>query len=132
MSISDHSQSAFVTSAFVTLASVNLEALIEFYVDFLAIAPCPSTSSYAEFQLPGLRLAIFKPQAASSSEFAASSSGAASICLEVADLAAAIARLNAIGHAPSGDIIHASHGKEVYVYDPDGNRLILHQGDASR
>ena len=124
--------SALVSSARVTLASVNIKALVEFYGDFLAIAPHLSTSTYAEFQLPGLCIAIFKPREEDASGFVASSSGAMSLCLEVTDLEEAIARLNAIGYAPSGDIICASHGREIYVYDPDGNRMILHQGHVSR
>ena len=133
----DNSQSAlvtstFVTSAFVTLASVNLETLIKFYEDFLAIAPHPSTSNYAEFQLPGLCIAIFKPKNEDLEEFAANSRGAMSICLEVTDLEDAITRLEAIGYAPADKIMQASHGREIYAYDPDGNRLILHQGHLSR
>jgi hypothetical protein len=50
-----------------------------------------------------------------------------SLCVEVADLDAAIARLVAIGYPPPGDMLTASHGREIYAYDPDGNRLILHE-----
>jgi len=50
-----------------------------------------------------------------------------SLCLEVADLEGAIAHLTQLGYPPSGAIITASHGREVYAYDPDGNWLILHQ-----
>jgi hypothetical protein len=34
----------------------------------------------------------------------------------------------ALGYPPPGEIITASHGREIYTYDPAGNRLILHQG----
>ena len=50
-----------------------------------------------------------------------------SICLEVDDLKDAIAFLTEIGYPSSGDIIVSSHGKELYVYDPSGNRIILYQ-----
>ncbi|MBA2747243.1 MAG: hypothetical protein H0U45_00545 [Tatlockia sp.] len=50
-----------------------------------------------------------------------------SLCLEVEDLASAIAYLINIGYPPPGEIVTASHGKEIYACDPDGNRLILHQ-----
>ncbi|MGL4621884.1 MAG: VOC family protein, partial [Chroococcidiopsis sp.] len=32
-----------------------------------------------------------------------------------------------IGCPPLGQIVTASHGREIYAYDPDGNRIILHQ-----
>ncbi len=125
-------------SAFVALASVNLERQVEFYQAFLAIAPSLNTPTYAEFQLPGLRLAIFQPKEDHSLEFVATTSetiisetitsGTMSICIEVSSLDEAIARLKSLGYSPPGKILHASHGKEIYAYDPDGNRLILHQG----
>ena len=49
------------------------------------------------------------------------------VCLEVADLERAIACLSELGYSPPGEIITASHGREIYAYDPTGNRLILHQ-----
>ncbi len=113
--------------AFVTLASVNLAAQVEFYRAFLAIEPLPHTPTYAEFGLPGLRLALFLPKPSSTAEFTAANSGAMSLCLEVNDLNSAIARLNNLGHGPTKEIMHTSHGDEVYAYDLDGNRLILHQ-----
>lgn len=117
------------TGAFVALASVNFERLVGFYGELLQQSARPyHRDRYAEFQLPGLRLAIFKPKADQVGQFAASSSGAMSLCLEVTDLAGAIAHLTHLGHEPPGPVLTASHGREVYTYDPDGNRLILHQG----
>ncbi len=119
-------------SAFVAIASVNLEDQVEFYQAFLAIAPQPITPTYAEFQLPGLRLAIFRPKEDNAIEFTATASGKVisgtmSICIEVSNLNEAIARLKALGYPPPGEVLSASHGQEIYAYDPDGNRLILHQ-----
>ncbi len=51
-----------------------------------------------------------------------------SLCLEVIDLEAAIAHLTDLGYPPPGKILTASHGREIYAADADGNRLILHQG----
>jgi hypothetical protein len=51
-----------------------------------------------------------------------------SLCLEVEDIYGAIAHLTAIGYPPPGSLMTTSHGREIYGYDPDGNRLILHQG----
>lgn len=113
--------------AFVALASNQLAVQVEFYQALLQVEPTTYSGHYAEFHLSGLRLAIFKPSVEHASVFAAEDSGAMSLCLEVSDLARVIAHLKNIGHSPTSDIILASHGKEIYVYDPDGNRLILHQ-----
>ena len=115
------------TAALVTLASVDLEKLVLFYTQVLGKEPKPYIMYiYAEFQLPGLRLGIFRPQKTNRSEFQKAKSGM-SLCLEVNDLKGAIAHLSALGYPPPGEILTASHGIEIYVYDPDGNRLILHQ-----
>ena len=87
-----------------------------------------SPNVYAEFELPGVRLGLFVPKVDHRPEFQAESSGAMSLCLEVENLEVAIATLTDLGYPPPGEIITASHGREIYAYDPDGNRLILHQG----
>ncbi|RUR78727.1 VOC family protein [Chlorogloeopsis fritschii PCC 9212] len=116
------------TDAIVTLASVNIENLVVFYTKLLGFEPATLIPNvYAEFQLPGLKLGIFKPKQTNSSEFENSVRSKMSLCLEVSDLENAIAHLSLLGYPPPGEIIVASHGKEIYAYDPDGNRLILHQ-----
>ncbi len=129
---------------FVAIASPTVRRLTTFYSDFLSgindekatISPTVSASSYAEFHLAGLKLAIFEPSLDHMSEFSASDGAAMggtaiSLCIEVSDLQHAIAHLKKIGYPPPGEIIHASHGQEIYAYDPDGNRLILHQAIAA-
>lgn len=114
-----------IQDAFVTLAHENLQALMTFYQGLLDQAPqVYLPKRYAEFRLPGLKLALFKP--GDVEEFAGSA-GSMSLCVEVEDLEDAIATLTNLGYPPPGNIIHASHGKEIYAYDPAGNRLILHQ-----
>jgi catechol 2,3-dioxygenase-like lactoylglutathione lyase family enzyme len=127
----------FVCEVFVALASERLERLVAFYEGWLA-EPTVKTADYAEFRVGGLRLALFRPKAKNSAEFAAvsvsdaniagntSSSGPMSLCVEVADLEGAIAQLHTLGYPPPGPILSASHGREIYAYDPDGNRIILH------
>ncbi|MBE9050667.1 VOC family protein [Nostocales cyanobacterium LEGE 11386] len=116
------------TEAFVTIASINLENLVDFYVHLLGQKPITFIPNiYAEFQITGVRLGIFQPKKTHTSEFATSAKSKISLCLEVSNLEAAIAHLNTLGYPPPGDISIASHGKEIYAYDPDGNRLILHQ-----
>jgi hypothetical protein len=116
------------TNAFVTIASINCDNLVDFYTKFLVQKPAVLvTNVYAEFDLVGMRLGIFKPKNINESEFADVSKSKMSLCLEVSNLEDAIAHITALGYPPPGKISIASHGREIYAYDPDGNRLILHQ-----
>ena len=116
------------TGALVTLATVDTDILVRFYTKFLIQEPKPYIPNvYAEFQLPGLRLGIFKPKETNQSEFENTVKSGMSLCLEVRNLESAIVHLTSLGYPPPGEILTASHGKEIYAYDPDGNRLILHQ-----
>lgn len=117
------------TDAFLTIAADDIQILVDFYSQLFQHQPSvylPPT--YAEFQLAKLRIGIFKPKQEYQRQFAnLNSSGSLSICLEVENLDMAIAHLNNMGYPPLGEIIKASHGKEIYAYDPEKNRLILHQ-----
>ncbi|MFN6566722.1 VOC family protein [Dendronalium sp. ChiSLP03b] len=116
------------TDALVTLATVNLEKLVNFYTQLLGQKPTNFIPNvYAEFQLTGLRLGIFQPQKIHEPEFENSTQSKLSLCLEVSNLEDAIAHLTNLGYPPPREISIASHGREIYAYDPDGNRLILHQ-----
>ena len=114
--------------ALVTLATTNAEILVQFYTQLLNQEPNPYIPKvYAEFQLSGIRLGIFTPKENHRAEFEHSAQNSMSLCLEVNDLEEAIAYLTCLGYPPPGGITTASHGKEIYAYDPDKNRLILHQ-----
>ncbi len=116
------------TAAFVTLATSDLKKTVSFYTYLCQQKPqIYRENVYAEFQISGLRLGIFQPNRSNNAEFGNSRNSSMSLCLEVEDLASAIAHLTNIGYPPPGEIVTASHGREVYAYDPDGNRLILHQ-----
>lgn len=113
---------------FLTLATTQFERLVVFYQQLFDRLPQSHIPQiYAEFHLPGLRLAIFQPKAERAAEFSAASSGGMSLCIEVESLETAIAHLTSMGYPPTQPIITASHGRETYATDPDGNRLILHQ-----
>lgn len=115
------------TEALVTLASDDIEITVLFYTQILGQEPkLYIPKIYAEFQLSGLRLGIFKPKS-EQSEFENFAKSRMSLCLEVSDLEGAIAHLTTLGYPPPREILTASHGREIYAYDPDGNRLILHQ-----
>ncbi len=126
-----------IKTAFVALATPNLIAMTAFYRQLLGQEPANQIPQvYAEFLLDGMRLGLFVPSGANP-EFQEPMPGRLSLCLEVADLEGAIATVQrtyaAIDPAgfnprPLGDIKTASHGREIYAYDPDGNRIILHEG----
>jgi catechol-2,3-dioxygenase len=115
------------TEAFVALGSIAINPLVSFYTQLLGQQPNPYQSGvYAEFRLPGLRLAIFLPKPDHHLEFNQFQTGSMSICLQVPNLAEVIRELKSFNY-PIGNIITASHGQELYVYDPDGNRLIFYE-----
>jgi len=114
--------------AYIAIAAIDITEMVNFYSKLLELKPekfLPNV--YAEFDSPQLRLAIFKPKIENVSEFDNSRGSGISICLEVVDIENAIAHLAHIGYPTSGNIMTASHGKELYAYDPAGNRLILYQ-----
>lgn len=118
------------TEALVTIATLNFNQLVNFYIDLLTKKPVIYIPNvYAELQLPGVRLGIFQPKKTHTSEFTTSTKSTISLCLEVSNLEDAIAHLTNLGYPPPGEISIASHGREIYTYDPDGNRIILHQGN---
>jgi len=120
------------TTALMTLATIDIDKLVNFYTKLLEQQPITNIPNvYAEFNLAGMRLGIFKPQQTHESEFQNAAKSKVSLCLEVNNLEAAIAHITNLGYPPPGEIAIASHGREIYAYDPDGNRLILHQAITS-
>ena len=116
------------TEVFVAIATVNLETLVNFYSQLFGETPSKVIPKvYAEFQLTGLRMGIFQPKQNHQLEFENSTKSKISLCLEVSNLEIAIAHLTNLGYPPQVQIHLASHGREIYAYDPEGNRLILHQ-----
>ena len=118
--------------AFVAIASADFQETLAFYEALLETPPDSLLAGkYAQWRLKGgLKLGIFVPNSEHRGEFEADQAGPTSLCLEVDDLDAAIESLANLGYPPPGDIQTASHGREIYAYDPDGNRLILHQSQA--
>lgn len=119
------------STIFLTIATNDLQCLVDFYSQVLQQEPnIYRPLVYAQFKLAELSIGIFQPQPDRQAEFANLNSSM-SICLEVENLEQAIATLAEMGYAPPGSIIEASHGREIYAYDPAGNRLILHQSKSS-
>ncbi len=115
------------SAGLVTIAAHDFDRSWTFYAHLLAQQPQPFTPKvYAGFHLPGICLGIFCPKENSSF---IPGRGAISLCLEVSDLESAIDHAYQPNCQPPSEIITASHGREAYIYDPDGNRIILHQGE---
>jgi predicted enzyme related to lactoylglutathione lyase len=115
-------------SSLVTIATTSFDEVVDFYRQFLDREPVSYRDRvYAEFTAGGLRLGIFYPHRSHLPEFEHSHLAKMSICWEVSDLEAALDRLRKMGYQPPGEIINASHGREIYAYDPDGNRMIIHE-----
>jgi predicted enzyme related to lactoylglutathione lyase len=113
------------SAGLVTIATPDFDRSWKFYVHLLNQQPRPFMPHvYAEFRLPGIVLGIFRPQ--TPSDFG-TGAGAMSLCLEVADVELALSQVMPLASQPLVDIMTASHGREAYIYDPDGNRIILHQ-----
>ncbi len=119
-----------LTAALMTIATPDCDRLATFYQQLLDQPPVKHIPTvYAEFQLAGVILGLFQPKTAATADWTPrpQPDRGLSLCLEVADLEQAIAHLTHLGYPPPGPIMTASHGREIYAYDPDGNGLILHQ-----
>lgn len=128
---------------FVTIATQQWEPMVQFYSHILGQEPQPhSPHSYAEFKIGGLKLGLFFPKESHQSEFSLPAQSAISLCMEVENLDHSRKIINVAynrfktgltgyiepnAHHRYGEIAIASHGRECYAYDPDGNRLILHE-----
>ena len=116
----------------ITLAAVNLEAIVSFYTKVLGQDPdFYQIDRYAEFNLHHCRLGIFKPQRDQESLFAPAATSPMSLCLTVTDLEASRVCLQQAG-ATLGNTIVSSHGQEINAYDPLGNRIIIYQSNQSK
>ncbi len=114
--------------AWITLAPRNFSKACEFYSNLLGKPPDQTLIRsdqliYAEFHLMGFNLGIYAPK----SQPESSGYSPLSMCFQVDDLETAIALITNLGYPPPGEIVTASHGREIYAFDPDGNRLILYQ-----
>jgi predicted enzyme related to lactoylglutathione lyase len=112
--------------AFVTIAAADWPRSVAFYTALTGDSPrSVIPGRYGEFMLAGLQLAIYQPKTLEIT--LPERYPILSICLQVPDLDEAIGELGTIGYPVSMGIQKVSHGCEVYIYDPDGNRLILYQ-----
>ncbi len=117
------------SAALITIAAIDLDRLTSFYTVLLRQEPQPyQPQVYAGFQVAGINLGIFQPNTNNTGEFQHQGGGAVSLCLSVNNIEEVIEYLDAAGYPQTTTVITASHGRECYVYDPEENRIILHQG----
>jgi predicted enzyme related to lactoylglutathione lyase len=110
-----------------TIATINFDRMVAFYAELLHQSPDPyQPGIYAGFRLPGLELGIFQPAGPRQEEFDPPSRSL-SLCLELLNLDEAFTELAQADNTPISAMVSASHGREFYIADPDGNRIILHQ-----
>lgn len=122
-----------IYSALVAIAASPFSLTSEFYQQLFNQSPKNfQPERYAEFHLPGICLALFSPKPTQAQEFSAPAQSPISLCLKLESLEAAIDEVKMIEQklrldCQMGEISHASHGRELYLYDPQGNRIILYQ-----
>jgi catechol 2,3-dioxygenase-like lactoylglutathione lyase family enzyme len=109
---------------FVTVPTTDYERAAAFYGDVLGLPLVKRWGSMpaGEFQAGQLTLAIMQSDAFGQ-EFRRTTSA---IALQVPDVAAARAHLEAQGVAFHGDGIDSGVCHQAFFADPDGNPLILH------
>ena len=113
--------------AFTMVPVRDMPRAVAFYggVLGLPLGKFPPTSPWVEYDLPeGGCVAI-----TTVSRTAPSSAAGATIALEVSDLDALVARLEAHGATLLGDFVKGPRCRMRMVADPDGNALVLHQLD---
>ncbi|MEN9232386.1 MAG: VOC family protein [Thermostichus sp. DG02_5_bins_236] len=120
-----------ISAALISLATPDLPRLCHFYQSLLGIPPQVQLSTlrdpvYVEFQLPGLRLGLYRSH---HPDFVARA-GAMSLCLQVEDLQGSLSKIQALledYRIAVSPIRQDFHGQEVDFGDPEGNRIVLHQ-----
>jgi len=112
----------------ISVGTKKIEQCISFYRAFLGISPSIyKESTYAEFQLEGLILAIFKPRVEEDENFSNQDNRAPlSICLQVDNLELTLLNLNNLGFVSPLKVDSASNIREAHFYDPAGSRIILY------
>jgi catechol 2,3-dioxygenase-like lactoylglutathione lyase family enzyme len=106
---------------FVSVPTRDVARARRFYGEVLGLAPNPGNPD--EFESANLTLALWQPEA-EDVPFAPNTAG---IALRVADVEAARSELEASGVEFLGETVDTGVCKMGFLYDPDGNVLILHR-----
>ncbi len=113
----------------VSIGTEKIEECVAFYQKLFGYQPrVYKKSVYSEFDFQGLTLAIYKPRSADEENLSNSNkSNGLSICLQVENLESVIVELKNLGDPLISQIKEDSNMKEIYIYDPGGNRIIFYQ-----
>ena len=105
-----------------SLATTQFNGLLAFYRRLLGDPIQLAENKHATFALPGSRLVVW------SSQERVKPGNALELCLQVGNLEAAMAAV--ADWVVLESVNQASHGRETFFRDPDGNRIILYQPHA--
>jgi catechol 2,3-dioxygenase-like lactoylglutathione lyase family enzyme len=105
---------------YVTVPTRDAARSRRFYGELLGL---PSRDDPDEFETPNVTLCLWQPEA----EGVAFSANTAGIALRVADVEAARERLAGSGVEFLGETVDTGVCHMAFLYDPDGNVLILHR-----
>jgi predicted enzyme related to lactoylglutathione lyase len=115
-----------ITRSLITIASIDWATTLTFYQDLLQQSPqVVQPDRYAEFQLTDCTIALYAPRLVEVP--IPQPYPSLSLCLHVKSLASAIAQLESRNIAIPSGIQHNDHGQEIYIADPNGNRIILYE-----
>jgi catechol 2,3-dioxygenase-like lactoylglutathione lyase family enzyme len=115
-----------ITRSLITIATIDWATTLTFYQDLLQLPPqVLQLDRYAEFQLTDCTIALYAPHLAESP--IPQPYPSLSLCLYVKSLASAIAYLQSVNIAIPSGIQYSGHGQEIYIADPNGNRIILYE-----
>ena len=104
------------TGVIASLRTARFSELLAFYTRLLGPPEKTVSGKWARFKLPGCALVLWRQANMKPLD------GGIQLCLTVADLDQTCRLLN-----HQTDISEASHGREAFLRDPDGNTLILYQ-----
>ena len=107
-------------AAIFSLRTPNFEQTLAFYGALLGEPERVEPRQWAAFGLPGCRLIVWSGPGAEVSH-----GNALQLCLQVANLDQAHTALGSLA-APL-PIREASHGRELFFSDPDGNEIVLYE-----
>jgi catechol-2,3-dioxygenase len=118
-----------ITRSLVTIATIDWLVSLTFYQNLLQRSPAVlQPDRYAEFRCTdGLVIVLYAPRPAEAPSPQGDSYPSLSLCLHVQSLAGTIAHLQAMNIAMPSGIQHSTHGQEIYIADPNGNRIILYE-----
>ncbi len=116
---------------FVSVPTQNLERAAAFYGETLGLrrSMYKPERNFAEFETGTVTLSVVNPERMGIGSFAANANH---VALQVEDVAAARAELEARGVTFAGDIFDTGVCHMAFFTDPDGNALMLHHRYAPR